>query len=55
MALTQWYDIGGVIVTIFVRISAMLALVVHLEQRLATSDPPQPEHHCWLGVRQVGR
>ena len=38
--LTQWYDIYGIIGGIFLGFSAVLTLVVHLEQWLARPAPP---------------
>ena len=38
--LTQWYDICGIIGGIFLGFTAMLTLVVHLEQWLARPDTP---------------
>jgi hypothetical protein len=38
--LMQWYDIAGVIGTIFVGFVAILALVFYLEQWLARPEPP---------------
>ena len=40
MVTTQWYDILGVLAVIFAGFSAMLVLVVYLEQWLAQPDPP---------------
>lgn len=40
MVMTQWYDIVGVIGSIFAGFSAMLVMVVHLEQWLAQPDLP---------------
>ena len=40
--MTQWYDILGVIGVIFAGFSAMLVLVVYLEQWLAGPDSPTP-------------
>jgi hypothetical protein len=42
MVMTQWYDALGVIGVIFAGSSAMLVLVVYLEQWLAGPDPPTP-------------
>jgi hypothetical protein len=38
--LTQWYDIVGVIGAVFVGIVAIFAMVVYLEQWLASPEPP---------------
>ena len=38
--LTQWYDICGIIEGIFLGFTAMLTLVVYLEQWLARPDTP---------------
>ena len=38
--LTQWYDICAIIGGIFAGFTAMLTLVVYLEQWLARPDPP---------------
>ena len=58
MAMTQWNDIVEVIGAIFTGVSAMLVLVVHLEQWLAGYSA----HGCrwagwvWPGVaQQVGQ
>ena len=40
--MTQWYDILGVIGVTFAGFSAMLVLVVYLEQWLAGPDSPMP-------------
>jgi hypothetical protein len=40
--LMQWYDIAGVIGTIFVGFVAILALVSHLEQWLDRPESPNP-------------
>jgi hypothetical protein len=42
MVITPWYDILGVIGAIFAGVSALLILVVYLEQWLARPDPPTP-------------
>jgi hypothetical protein len=38
--LTQWYDVCGIIGGIFLGFTAMLTLVVYLEQWLARPDTP---------------
>jgi len=40
MVMTQWYDILELIGAVFAGFSALLVLVVYLEQWLAEPDPP---------------
>jgi len=42
MVMTQWYDILELIGAVFAGFSAMLVLVVHLEQWLTQPDLPPP-------------
>jgi hypothetical protein len=63
VVLTQWYDSGGIIGAIFVGIVVMLALVVLLEQWLASSELPnlaalerkldEPDHGLTLTRREL--
>lgn len=42
MPLTEWNDIGGVLLAVFLGMATMLILVVHLEQWLiGGTEPPK--------------